>query len=195
MMSRFENFDNIFLVMKPISISTDMLTNKTAISWESQILKKNINVHCIAQKSPIVWCTISSFVIVGPIIGALTVNSARYERLINDFLSGPSRSPNLTPPDFFLWGYLKSHLYDSNPSTIFEFKENIRREINNISTHLLRCIFKNIRDRFEECQSREGRHLNNTIFICFEFLILQFNMYLVSFFCLFFMHLQKNSFI
>lgn len=38
-------------------------------------------------------------------------------------------SPDLSPPDFFLWGYLKDKLYSNKPRTISELKENIREEI------------------------------------------------------------------
>ena len=34
----------------------------------------------------------------------------------------PPRSPNLTSPDFFLWGYLKSRVYLNNPLTINDLK-------------------------------------------------------------------------
>jgi hypothetical protein len=37
----------------------------------------------------------------------------------------PPRSPDLTPPDYFLWGYLKQLLYSNRPQTIDELKQNI----------------------------------------------------------------------
>ena len=39
------------------------------------------------------------------------------------------RAPDLTVPDFILWGYLKSKVYAINPKTIDELKCNIRAEI------------------------------------------------------------------
>jgi hypothetical protein len=41
----------------------------------------------------------------------------------------PSRSPDVTPPDFFLWGYLKGRAYMNKLRTLDELRENIRREI------------------------------------------------------------------
>ena len=41
----------------------------------------------------------------------------------------PARSPDLSSLDFFLWGYLKSQVYKSNPSTLQELKAAIRLEI------------------------------------------------------------------
>ena len=39
----------------------------------------------------------------------------------------PPRSPDLTPPDFFLWSTLK--VYRNKHGTLEDLKENIQREI------------------------------------------------------------------
>lgn len=44
----------------------------------------------------------------------------------------PPRSPDLNPCDFFLWGYLKSKVYNPLPKNLDELKANIQREIKNI---------------------------------------------------------------
>ncbi|GFV04137.1 uncharacterized protein TNCV_917581 [Trichonephila clavipes] len=41
----------------------------------------------------------------------------------------PPRSPDLTPADFWLWGYLKSRVYLSGPSSLSELKDAIHREV------------------------------------------------------------------
>ena len=51
----------------------------------------------------------------------------------------PPRYPDLTVPDFFLWGYLKSNVYASKPKTIDELKCNIRAEIAAIEISKLAC--------------------------------------------------------
>ncbi|GFU26395.1 DUF4817 domain-containing protein [Trichonephila clavipes] len=38
----------------------------------------------------------------------------------------PPRSPDLAPADFWLWGYLKSRVYLSGPSSLSELKDAIR---------------------------------------------------------------------
>ncbi|GFX67167.1 uncharacterized protein TNCV_2185141 [Trichonephila clavipes] len=40
----------------------------------------------------------------------------------------PTRSPDLTPTDFWFWGYLKYRVYLSDPSSLLELKDAIRRE-------------------------------------------------------------------
>ena len=36
----------------------------------------------------------------------------------------PTRSPDLTPPDYFLWGYLNWRVYRNKPRTIDDLKAN-----------------------------------------------------------------------
>ena len=44
-----------------------------------------------------------------------------------------SHSPDLNPPDFYLWGFLKHHVYQNNPQTIAELKEVITEQIHGIA--------------------------------------------------------------
>ncbi|GFU54007.1 uncharacterized protein TNCV_246381 [Trichonephila clavipes] len=46
-------------------------------------------------------------------------------------------SPDLTPADFWLWGYLKSRVYLSGPSSLSELKDAIRREVSSIHPDML----------------------------------------------------------
>ena len=41
----------------------------------------------------------------------------------------PPRSPDLTPPDFYLWGHLKARVYRNNPRTIEDLKNVISNDI------------------------------------------------------------------
>lgn len=87
-------------------------------------------------------------------------------KLISRFgdIAWPPRSPDLTPCDFFLWGYLKSRVYSNSPSTIKALQENIRREIAAISPELCKRVFVNMKERLEECLRLEGRQLSGVIF-------------------------------
>ncbi|XP_076254287.1 uncharacterized protein LOC143192681 [Rhynchophorus ferrugineus] len=44
-------------------------------------------------------------------------------------LAWPAKSPDLTAPDFFLWGFLELKVYMNKPQTIQHLKGNIRHEI------------------------------------------------------------------
>jgi hypothetical protein len=59
------------------------------------------------------------------------------ERVISRGL-WPTRSPDLTPPDYFLWGFLKEKVYRNCPRTLNDLRANITNEINHISPELLR---------------------------------------------------------
>ena len=41
----------------------------------------------------------------------------------------PPNSPDLSPPDSFLWGYLKGKIYANKPTTLLQLKKNITEVI------------------------------------------------------------------
>jgi hypothetical protein len=41
-------------------------------------------------------------------------------------------SPDLNPPDFYLWGYLKDNVYENNTQTIGELKAAITTKFSEI---------------------------------------------------------------
>jgi len=41
----------------------------------------------------------------------------------------PARSPDLTPPDFWLWGYVKDSVYSKKPDTIASLKLLLKRRL------------------------------------------------------------------
>ncbi|GFW96352.1 transposable element Tc3 transposase [Trichonephila clavipes] len=51
------------------------------------------------------------------------------DRLISRFgpVNWPPRSCDLTPLDYFLWGYVKSLVYADKPQTLDHLEDNIRR--------------------------------------------------------------------
>ncbi len=71
------------------------------------------------------------------------------ERLISSNL-WPPHSPNLSPLDFFLWGYLKNSVYMTSPRNPEELKGNIAQEIENIDQKTLKHVFLNF---MKLCQS------------------------------------------
>ena len=73
-------------------------------------------------------------------------------------LSLPPRSPDLTVCDFFLWGYLKSRVYESKPRTLDELKDAIKMEIALIDENLLQRVHSNLLDRLSSCYEQDGRH-------------------------------------
>lgn len=79
-------------------------------------------------------------------------------------INWPPRSPDLSPMDFFLWGYLKSKVYVNKPGSLVQLKENIRHEMAAITEIMCRAVLRNFAVRLDECREREGLHLDDIIF-------------------------------
>ena len=75
----------------------------------------------------------------------------------------PPHSPDLNPPDFYLWGYLKDHVYANRPTTLDELKDSIVREIRAISQETCVRVFDNFLKRIRLCRERIGGHLEHVI--------------------------------
>lgn len=82
----------------------------------------------------------------------------------NGNIDWPPRSPDLTATDFFLWGYLKSRVYADGPQTLKHLKQNIREEINKISTDMCENVLQNVIIRARICEANRGGHLSDIIF-------------------------------
>jgi hypothetical protein len=76
----------------------------------------------------------------------------------------PARSANLNACDFFLWGYLKSKVYEKKPRTTVDLKQNIKDEMGDVSPTLLQWVMQNFHRRWWECVDNKGRHLTDAIF-------------------------------
>lgn len=76
----------------------------------------------------------------------------------------PARSCDLTPCDFFLWGYVKSKAYVNKPQTIPQLKEEIERVINDINRDVCEKVIANFIDRVTACRDSGGGHMPDIIF-------------------------------
>lgn len=82
----------------------------------------------------------------------------------NGPIKWPARSPDLTPNDYFLWGYLKSMVYSTEPTTLEDLQQRILNTCRNIPIVTLRKTVTNgILRRFEACASRGGMHFEHEL--------------------------------
>ncbi|GFS90895.1 uncharacterized protein TNCV_3027491 [Trichonephila clavipes] len=67
------------------------------------------------------------------------------DRLISRFgpVNWPPRSCDLTPVEYFLWGYVKSLVYADMPQTLNHLEDNIRRVIADIRPQMLEKVIEN----------------------------------------------------
>ncbi|GFV50171.1 uncharacterized protein TNCV_146901 [Trichonephila clavipes] len=59
------------------------------------------------------------------------------------------RCCDLTPLDFFLWGYVKSLVYADKPQTLDHLEDNIRRVIADIRPQILEKVIENWTSRLD----------------------------------------------
>jgi hypothetical protein len=76
----------------------------------------------------------------------------------------PPRSPDLTPCDFFLWGYLKAQVYQHRPQTLEGLKVEITNETAVIPPEMTRSVMEKYRERLNRCIGNEERHLSEVVF-------------------------------
>lgn len=82
----------------------------------------------------------------------------------NADMAYPPRSPDLTVPDFWLWGYLKDKVFANHPQTLEALQGNIREEIGRIPPEMLEKVMKNALKRAHSCINARGGHLVDIIF-------------------------------
>ncbi|CAK1590754.1 unnamed protein product [Parnassius mnemosyne] len=82
----------------------------------------------------------------------------------NSDVNWPPRSCDLTPCDFFLWGFVKSRVYANKPETIPELKSEIQRVIGEIQPHLCAKVMENFMKRVMACHRSRGGHLPDILF-------------------------------
>jgi len=84
------------------------------------------------------------------------------DRVISKGLWSP-RSPDLTPPDCFLWGYLKGRVYQNKPRTIDASKANITEKIQAVTADILARTFQNMARRVQSCLDANGGHFQHML--------------------------------
>ena len=75
----------------------------------------------------------------------------------------PPKSPDLSPPNFFLCGALKGKAYANKPRTIQELENSIRREIAAISEDVLQATFANTKRRVQLCLDSGGEYFQHLL--------------------------------
>ncbi|GFT63692.1 transposable element Tc3 transposase [Trichonephila clavipes] len=88
------------------------------------------------------------------------------DRLILRFgpVNRPPRSCDLTPLDYFLWGYVKSLVYADKPRTLDHLEDNIRRVIADIRPQMLEKVIENWTSRLDYIRASRGSPMPEIIF-------------------------------
>ncbi|GFT72903.1 putative DD41D transposase [Trichonephila clavipes] len=88
------------------------------------------------------------------------------DRIISRFgpVNWPPRSCDLTPLDYFLWGYVKSLVYADKPQTLDHLEDNIRRVIADIRPQMLEKVIENWTSRLDYIRASRSCHMPEIIF-------------------------------
>lgn len=152
------------------SSPTKRLTNSVYIKMINEFIQP------IVKDEPNLWWQQdgSSFQTAKPTMKCLRQHfENRIISLKSDF-DWPSRSPDLTPVEYYLWGYLKDRVYpdgiddddDDTPEiTIDELKSNIEYEVKklNDSPDILRGVMQSVIERAKDCIEKNGEFLSNIV--------------------------------
>ena len=71
----------------------------------------------------------------------------------------PARSPDITPLDFFLWGYVKTNVFKSEIKDIDDLKTKIIEAVASVRPQMLANTWKEVKSRLEMLAENGGRHV------------------------------------
>jgi len=80
-------------------------------------------------------------------------------------IAWPARSPDLTPCDFFLWGYLKSYVYQQKLENVDQLWQRINEGCDSIRANprMLINVQKNLFKRIRKCVAEGGNHFEHIL--------------------------------
>ena len=80
----------------------------------------------------------------------------------NLLLKWPPRSPDLTPCDFFLWGYVKGLVYvPPLPANVEELKKRITATLETVTKDMLQRVWHEFDYRLDVCRVTGGAHIEH----------------------------------
>ncbi|GFX99822.1 transposable element Tc3 transposase [Trichonephila clavipes] len=88
------------------------------------------------------------------------------DHLISRFgpVNWPPISCDLTPLDYFLWGYVKSLVYTDKPQRLDHLEDNIRRVNADIRPQMLEKVIEIWTSRLDYIRASRGNHMPEIIF-------------------------------
>lgn len=75
----------------------------------------------------------------------------------------PPRSPDLSPLDYFFWGYLKNKVYETKPNDINDLTQRILHEAAEVPPEILRNFMDGYFNRLAHCQTAMGEQFEHLL--------------------------------
>ncbi len=73
----------------------------------------------------------------------------------------PARSPDLTPTDFFMWGYIKDMVYKDKPGSLAALKGSIVAAFHTLDASLCKKVCQSVPERLQLCIDAEGHQFEH----------------------------------
>ncbi|GBO11045.1 hypothetical protein AVEN_10652-1 [Araneus ventricosus] len=74
-------------------------------------------------------------------------------------MAWPPPSPDITPLDFYLWGYVKQHVYSELINDINHLKHRITDVIHSVTPDVLTRVWEELDYRLDVCRVTNGAHI------------------------------------
>jgi len=88
-------------------------------------------------------------------------NTGLFETIVKVLTTCRTRSPDTTPSDFFLWGYVKDQVYvPPLPASVPEMKVRIRTAIQTITADMLQT-WNELDYHVDVCRITNGAHIEH----------------------------------
>jgi hypothetical protein len=75
-------------------------------------------------------------------------------------IAWPLRSPDLTPLDFFLWGYVKNIFYEVKIKDFQHLKARIMDTVATVTTNMLQATWNEFEYRLDICRATKGARID-----------------------------------
>jgi len=87
----------------------------------------------------------------------------KYPETYGEGMICPAYSPDLSPLDFFLWGYTKDRVYINQPKTIAELESAVNETIKSVPADMLQRAIGSFEKRLRMVVVNEGKHIDNIL--------------------------------
>ena len=74
-------------------------------------------------------------------------------------ISWPPRSPDITPLDFFLWGYVKDRVYRTKVRDLQILRARITEAIASVTPEMLANVWREVEYRLDIARATSGAHI------------------------------------
>jgi Helix-turn-helix domain (DUF4817) len=81
----------------------------------------------------------------------------------NGPINWPPRSPDITPMDFSIWGFIKDQVYKTTPQDVEDLKQQIRAACEKITPRMLSRVQGNLNKRARKCLQNHGSHFEHLL--------------------------------